>query len=353
MEEAAKEQTSASASARRSSSRLLRYPLRSAGKMKEEKAPLADSSNSSAPRRGKPAPSVSKSVGVLDLNGKDKPAKPPRRMSVPSKSIASPASRQVGNITPIAEARSRRSIRNEGKSDTPLSDVSKSLTKRKFNVIFSASYWLNQIKLSESSAKHSISLGFFKLGLEAGCEPLQRMRDELKAYTQRHNLVELGEPLKQLFESYNILPDFEQLQVSETCSHVPEEGTRSSDDEIHSSSSVADFEKVVPKPPTKETAAETGQAKESTRNTTVKSDTAATKTNRSEKKVAAVSGTRGRNTQKKQQKPIKNNNDKVKSQGKKSANEGLIDAPPPEKVLEENKENSDALQTEALSCTDE
>nr|GLL22237.1 uncharacterized protein LOC109191897 isoform X2 [Ipomoea trifida] len=351
MEEAAKEQTSASASARRSSSRLLRYPLRSAGKLKEEKPPLADSSNSSAPRRGKPAPSVSKSVGVLDLNGKDKPAKPPRRMSVPSKSIASPASGQVGNITPIAEARSRRSIRNEGKSDTPLSDVSKSLTRRKFNVISSASYWLNQIKLSESAAKHSVSLGFFKLGLEAGCEPLQRMRDELKAYTQRHNLVELGEPLKQLFESYNILPDFEHLQVSETCSHVPEESTRSSDDEIHSTSSVADFEKVVPKPSTKETA-ETGQAKESTRNTTLKSDTA-TKKNRSEKKVvAAGSGTRGRTTQKKQQKPIKNN-DKVKSQGKKSANEGLIDAPAPEKVLEENKENSDALQTEAISCTDE
>lgn len=142
------------------------------------------------------------------------------------------------------------------------------------------------------------------------------MRDELKAYAQRHNLVELGEPLKQLFESYNILPDFEHLQVSETCSHVPEEGTRSSDDEILSSSSVADCEKVVPKPSTKATA-ETGQVKEST---SLNNDTAP-KTNRSEKTVAAGTAVRGRNTQKKQQKPIKNK-DKVKSQGKKSANEG-------------------------------
>lgn len=115
--------------------------------------------------RGRLASSVTKSVSVLDLSGKEKSAKPPRRLSVPSKSSASPASKSFGSITPIFEARSQR-----GKSETPLSDVSRTSSRRKFSVLASASYWLTQIKLSETAGKHSISLGFFKLALEAGCE---------------------------------------------------------------------------------------------------------------------------------------------------------------------------------------
>lgn len=64
------------------------------------------------------------------------------------------------------------------------------------------------------------------------------MRDELKLYAHRYNLGESGEPLKELFEVYNISESTEQLQVSETYSQVPEEGTRSSDDDVHSSSTV-------------------------------------------------------------------------------------------------------------------
>ncbi|CAH9126176.1 unnamed protein product [Cuscuta epithymum] len=375
MEEGAKEQLSASASAKRSATRLLRYPLRSAGKVKEEKPPLADSFNSSATRRVKPGPSVSKSISVLDLNhSKDKPAKPPRRMSNPSNSAGSPAaSAQAGNITPISEAaRSKRSNlgNNEGRSDTPTpSDVSRSLTRRKFSVISSASYWLTQIKLSESAAKHSISLGFFKLGLEAGCEPLQCMRDELRAYAQRHNLVELGESVKQLFESYKILPDFEQLQVSETCSHVlDEEVTRSSDDEIHSRSSpvagaVASEKQLGSetgdKPPsstTSQVAVVAVQAKDASR---LKSETGTKKQQKPMKNEAGIGGRN--NVQKKIQKmPIKKNEPtkgKVKvQQGKNSVvEEELIkDVPVPEKLLEENKENTDAaLQMKEISCVEE
>ena len=119
----------------------------------------------------RPTSSVSKSVSVLDLSGKDKSAKPPRRLSIPAKSIVSPAPKPAGNITPISEARQRRTVASQGKNDTPVSDVSRT-TRKKFNVLSSASYWLSQIKLSESAAKHSISLGFFKLAFEAGCEVL-------------------------------------------------------------------------------------------------------------------------------------------------------------------------------------
>ncbi|KAK9278834.1 hypothetical protein L1049_028413 [Liquidambar formosana] len=315
-----------SASAGRSK---LRYPLRSASKSKEEKPPVAEISNSSASKRGRPASIVSKSMNVLDLSGKEKSsAKPPRRLSIPAKSTVSPVPNTIGNITPISEVRAKRSVSSQGKNDTPISDVSKSGSRRKFSVLSSASYWLSQIKLSESAAKHSISLGFFKLALEAGCEPLQRMRDELKSYARRNNLVELGEPVKELFDSYNISENLEQLQVSETFSQAPEEGARSSDDDVHSSSSTMGTRKLKPKSLNTD-AVQVSSVTESTKKETTKKHTPATRIrgslNKNSPNSRSVSETVGRNLQKKPQKPIKQEakkeTDKTKNQGKKAASE--------------------------------
>ncbi|XP_027123866.1 uncharacterized protein [Coffea arabica] len=355
MEDSVKDQTSASGNAKRSASRLLRYPLRSAAKSKEEKPPLTDASNSSLPRtRGRIASSVSKSVGVLDLSGKEKSAKPPRRLSIPAKSTASPAPRSVGNTTPISEARAKRST---GKSDTPLSDVSKSSLRRKYNSLTRASYWLSLIKLSESASKQSVSLGFFKLALEMGCEPLQLLRDELKSYIRRHSLAEFGETLKELCQGYNISESLEQLQVSETCSHVPDEETRSSDDDVHSSSSSADSQKLKLEP-SNAGVDKARQVKDPNKEKTQKNESA-TKVRRSAKKVApnAKSGVEagaGR-THKKVQKPRKQepHNDKLKKQGKKSSNvEGSLNSPPEDKALQENKENVEAVETEEMSLSE-
>lgn len=123
--------------------------------------------------RGRSASSVSQSVSVLDLSSKEKSGKPPRRLSIPAKSTVSPVPKTVGDITPISEARARSSVRICGKNGTPVSDVPKSSNRKKFSILLSASYWLSQIKLSECAAKHTISLGFFKLALEAGCEVWQ------------------------------------------------------------------------------------------------------------------------------------------------------------------------------------
>ncbi|KAK4437090.1 hypothetical protein Salat_0042900 [Sesamum alatum] len=356
---AAKDQSSASG---RSTSRLLRYPLRSATRSREEKPPVADSSNTdSATKRGRPASTVSKSVGILDLSGKDKSAKPPRRLSVPSKSNATPAPKSFGNITPISEARRKRPAGNQGKSDTPLSDVSKSSNRKKFSVLSSASYWLSQIKLSESAAKHSISLGFFKLALEAGCEPIQRMSDELKSYVRRHNLSEFGESLKELFESYKITENFEQSsQASETCSQVPAEANQSSDDDVKSSSSsITNAEKLMPKS-LDVNAADIHQIKKENDETTQKNESVK-KTRGSVPKNAASSKSgsevRGRSIQKKPQKSMKQEsgqaNDKVKKQGKKSATrpEGPLDSAP-EEALQENKENMAAPEIEEMASTE-
>ena len=96
---------------------------------------------------------------------------------------------------------------------TSVSDILRS-TARKFSLLSSASYWLNQILLSESAAKHRISLGFFKLALEAGCEPFKKLQDELKSYLRRHQLDEHGELVKELVERYSIAEIIEQHQVS-------------------------------------------------------------------------------------------------------------------------------------------
>lgn len=242
MEDAAKEkQPLAPGSARKS---ILKYPLRSATKSKEQKPPARESAISSAPRRGRSTSIVSQSVSALDLSGKEKSAKPPRRLSIPTKASVTPSSKQASSITPISESRPKRPANPQPRSGTPFPDAWKSASGRKISDLLKPSYWLSQIKLSESAAKHSISLGFFKLALEAGCEPLSKMRDELRSYTSRHDLGELGESVKQLFEAYNISENSEQLQVSETCSQVPkEEGTQSSfEEDVHSSSSTVEAE---------------------------------------------------------------------------------------------------------------
>ncbi|KAE9602176.1 hypothetical protein Lal_00050237 [Lupinus albus] len=230
MDEVVKEHSSSGNS---SKPKLLRYALRSSTKSKDQNL---DAPNSSQSNRGRSTPSsVSKSVGVLDFSGKDKSrsAKPPRRYSIPSPKL-------VGNNTPVSATRTKMSANGQGpqsRNQTPISDISRTSTRVRFNLLSSASYWLNQIKLSESAAKHSISLGFFKLALEAGCEPFQKMKDELKSYVRRHQLAaELGEQVKELFEYYNIAENPEQPQVSETISQVPEDSNRSSDDEVLCSS---------------------------------------------------------------------------------------------------------------------
>ncbi|XP_052180865.1 uncharacterized protein LOC127794040 [Diospyros lotus] len=349
---------SASADKGRSSSKL-RYPLRSATKPKEEKPQAGNSSNSSVPKKGRPSSSVSKSVGILDIPAKDKPGKPPRRLSTPAKTTVSPApaSRTVGNITPISETRSKRSTYSQSKNATPLSEVSRSSNRKKFSVLSSASYWLSQIKLSESAAKHKISLGFFKLALEAGCEPPQKMRNELKSYACRHNLAELGEPVKELFESYDILESLEQLQVSESCSQMPEEGTRSSDDDVHSSSSVTGTRKLKPKSLNPDATAQNSEVKESAKQGATQKDNLRMKTrgtlNKNSVNTRTDPETAGRFASKKSQKPTKNECDKKKDknkQGKNAASEqGSVNPLPADEPLQENKENMDAPMSEQIS----
>lgn len=53
-------------------------------------------------------------------------------------------------------------------------------------------------------------------------QPLQLLRDKLKLYARQHNLLDFGEPAKELLRSYNILEELEQYEASVTCSQVSE-----------------------------------------------------------------------------------------------------------------------------------
>ncbi|PKU59375.1 hypothetical protein MA16_Dca029161 [Dendrobium catenatum] len=104
------------------------------------------------------------------LFGKEKYAKPPKRISNLIKSTnSSPHSISVGILTPLSRNQRNR-LNNQLNFDTPMSDASKYSYSKRFNVLSSASYWLSQIKLSESASKHSVSIGFFMLALESGVE---------------------------------------------------------------------------------------------------------------------------------------------------------------------------------------
>ncbi|KAJ7956355.1 microtubule-associated protein futsch-like isoform X2 [Quillaja saponaria] len=360
MEEPIKEEAADVLSGNSAKPKLQKYGLRSAVKSKEDKQTPVDLSNSSAAKRGRPGSSVSKSVGVLDLSGKDKSAKPPRRLSIPTKSSVTPTGTLAGNITPISETRTRRSANGQSKTETPVSDLARSTGRKKFRSLSSASYWLSQIKLSESAVKHSISLGFFKLALEAGCEPLQRMRDELKSYACRHQLGELGVLLKELLESYNISENTEQKQVSETCSQVPEEGTRSSDDDVHNSLSTMGTGKLKPKclnvdsaqlHPVTESAKETSQKANPTSGVRGKLN------RRTADSKSVSDATPTRKSLRNSEKPIKQEANKDKGKIKKQGNnfdaEGVPTSPLcAEDTVQGNKQNMDSLFMEEINLAE-
>lgn len=219
----------------------LRYPLRSASKGKAAVvSPAADAPpNISAPRRAKPSSDVSKSM-CLDLSVKEKSAKPPRRHSIQTKPGASPRPTPSGTVTTPVPTRSD----SQGRFDTPTSEASMSMRRRKFSTLSSISYWMTQIRLAEAASKHSVSLGFFRLALESECEPLDRMREELKSYVARHGLAtELEDPVKDVLQVYDIVEDFEKLKISAEPSQQP----KMSDKAAHAATSVSPSGNLKPR----------------------------------------------------------------------------------------------------------
>ncbi|PKU68283.1 hypothetical protein MA16_Dca008764 [Dendrobium catenatum] len=103
-----------------------------------------------------------------------------------------------------------------------MSDASKYRYRKRFNVLSSASYWLSQIKLSESASMHSVLIGFFMLSLESGVEPLHRIREELRSYVLKYKLLDgLENITKDMFNTYKI-QDLKKPQKLENDSQLPD-----------------------------------------------------------------------------------------------------------------------------------
>jgi hypothetical protein len=158
---------------------------------------------------------------------------------------------------------------------------------------------------------------------------IQRLRNELKSYVGRHELSDFGETVKELFESYNIPDHQEQVQVSETCSHVlPDDATRSSDDEVHSSLSITGTRKLRPRSLNADASQVSTVTQSANKETSQRKNTTATNTrvgslNKNTENSRTVSETGSRRVQKKPQKSSKEETTKrkIKKQEKKSAAE--------------------------------
>lgn len=134
--------------------------------------------------------------------------------------------------------------------------------------------------------------------------------------------------MKELFGTYDISENLEQLQDSETCSQVPVDVTRSSDDDVLSSSSTRSTRKLKPKALNTE-AAQVSSVREAANKETTQKNKPTTRVrgslNKNSVNARTVPDSGNRNIQRKPQKPSKQDSktekDVIKKKGKKSASE--------------------------------
>ncbi|MCL7032557.1 hypothetical protein MKW94_018688 [Papaver nudicaule] len=189
------------------------------------------------------------------------------------------------------------------------------------------------------------------------------MREELKSYARRHNLVGLlGEPVTELLKSYKIEEALEQLQVSEACPLVPEE-TQSSNEDRRSSMSTAGARKLKPKATNVESiqvplVAGSVKKENSQKISSNGNRLSLTKKSMNVKPDAAARASIEQ--KKKPQRPIKLEAKKEKVQPKSPEKKSLlekdsVDSLPAEESREvtqlEDKENVDALHLEEISSS--
>ncbi|GMN24644.1 hypothetical protein TIFTF001_000648 [Ficus carica] len=85
-------------------------------------------------------------------------------------------------------------------------------SKCEFDRLETPSYWLAQIKLSESVGKHLVSAAFFKLALECKAEPIRKLRFELKRYLVRNGNLAGQTEWKEVCISYGILKEEKETE---------------------------------------------------------------------------------------------------------------------------------------------
>ncbi|XP_040993544.1 proteoglycan 4-like [Juglans microcarpa x Juglans regia] len=109
------------------------------------------------------------------------------------------AENAVAPRTPVASA----SLTRPKIPGTPYHSAG-NCSKCRFDRLETSSYWLNQIKLSESVGKHFVSAAFFRLAFESKAEPLRNLRVELKRYLARHGCLSEQTEWRVVSDSYGL-----------------------------------------------------------------------------------------------------------------------------------------------------
>ncbi|XP_072983317.1 uncharacterized protein [Typha latifolia] len=80
-------------------------------------------------------------------------------------------------------------------------------SKCRLDRLESATYWLGQIRLAESVAKHFVSAAFFRLALECRAQPFHKLQGELRQYVARHRGKSVESLWSDLCKAYGIPKD--------------------------------------------------------------------------------------------------------------------------------------------------
>ncbi|KAI5057388.1 hypothetical protein GOP47_0027403 [Adiantum capillus-veneris] len=95
-----------------------------------------------------------------------------------------------------------------GKADSTQTNSNKS----RGMLLKSACYWVEQVKLAEMLEKHSVSIGFFRLAVECGAEPIDLLKVELIAFVERYSVW--SDTIQQLLRCYGVTPEDQEALAS-------------------------------------------------------------------------------------------------------------------------------------------
>ncbi|KAH7331205.1 hypothetical protein KP509_20G020000 [Ceratopteris richardii] len=66
----------------------------------------------------------------------------------------------------------------------------------------SADYWIEQVKLAEEMELYGVSIGFFRLAIECGAEPIESLKEELIAFIRKFSMW--SDTTQQLLQCYGV-----------------------------------------------------------------------------------------------------------------------------------------------------
>ncbi|MCO5570880.1 hypothetical protein L7F22_024609 [Adiantum nelumboides] len=103
----------------------------------------------------------------------------------------------------------KRSAPGCGKADSTQAHTDKT----RGMLLRSACYWIEQVKLAETLGKYGVSIGFFRLAVECGAEPIELLKEELITFIERNALW--SDTIQQVLLCYGVTITDHQALLSQ------------------------------------------------------------------------------------------------------------------------------------------